>query len=787
VVESGTYEELSSRGGGEFMALLQASCLSSEPQGEGEEEKRPVVSVEEDGKLRQKDVEGRAVSESEDVSDDGYYSVEETLSEEFHTPRSFASSRMSMARAPRPSSGHSIASVPEESNEAEEVGKEEGHAHEGEMPSPVREGQEERSEAGDDEHRALLGRVTQDEDRAKGAVEGAVWRRYVSAVGVAATAVIFTSIVLMQLSRNLTDWWLSYWVAHSSKPHPQHPATSLVHLMSHAGSIEKAAVAYTWSTSVHISSLLPSTGSTRFYLSVFAAIALLNSIFTLFRAFSFAYGCIIAAKHLHQSLLTSVLRAPMSFFEANPIGRIINRFSADQWIVDDSLPFISNILLANVFTLVGTFAVICYGTPLFIGALLPLAGLYYLIQRKYRQSSREVRRMEGVTRSPLFSFMTETLSGVWTVRAFGATDRFLQEHRQRLDTFQRANFTGVAVGTWLGFRLQCLGVATSTCVALFAVLQHHFVAPIPPELIGLSFAYALSVTGALNGLVTSFTDTEKDMVAVERLLSYTRVHAEAPPILPHARPPPHWPCRGVIEVEDLTLIYRPGLPPALDDVSFRIEAGERIGIVGRTGSGKTTLLSCLFRLVELSSGRIRIDGLDISSIGLHDLRTALAIIPQDPVVFSGTVRHNLDPEGLYSDSRLYEALRVAGLSGPNVTHGGMRLDTELAQSGGGVSLGERQLLCVARAILRDSRVMVLDEATSAMDPITDALIGRILKEELRDRTLLIVAHRVHTVMGCSRVLVLKAGKLVEFDSPQALLQRQDSYFSALAHASSDLL
>jgi ATP-binding cassette subfamily C (CFTR/MRP) protein 10 len=364
-------------------------------------------------------------------------------------------------------------------------------------------------------------------------------------------------------------------------------------------------------------------------------------VFTLFRAFLYAYGGVCAAKVLHKKLLHSILRAPTAFFDVTPIGRIVNRFSSDIYSIDDSLPFIMNILLAQVYGLLGTLAVTCYGLPWFSLLLLPLAVLYYYIQRFYRRTSRELKRLSSVTLSPVYAHFSETLVGLWTIRALRATVRFIQENQDRLDVNQRANYGSYAVAQWLGLYLQLLGVAMVAGVSFLAVFEHHL-SSVDPGLVGLAISYALSVTGLLSGVVTSFTETEKQMVSVERAMQYIN-GAPAEKDSGTIQPPPDWPSAGRVEFHNVTLSYREDHPLALDHVSFVAKPGEKIGVVGRTGAGKSSLLQALFRMVDISSGSITVDGVDTSSLPLERLRSEMAVIPQDPFLFSGTIRENLDP------------------------------------------------------------------------------------------------------------------------------------------------
>uniref|UniRef100_A0ACB8GBZ2 Uncharacterized protein n=1 Tax=Sphaerodactylus townsendi TaxID=933632 RepID=A0ACB8GBZ2_9SAUR len=460
---------------------------------------------------------------------------------------------------------------------------------------------------------------------------------------------------IMATSRNISDWWLSNWI--SSLPHAENTSTrslsslpsSQLLLFSHGGLVSPVLAS------------VPSNGTldVKFYLTVYGCIAGANSVFTILRAFLFAYGTIRAATVIHNRLLKRVIKATMTFFDTTPTGRILNRFSSDLYCVDDSLPFILNIFLANVFGLLGMLVMITYGLPWIGLVLLPLVAVYYSIQRYYRHTSRELKRLYSLTLSPIYTHFSETLTGLSTIRATRANDRFETENQLRLELNQRCRFASNTAMQWLDIRLQMIGVAVVTAIAVIAIIQHQRKLG-NPGLVGLALSYALSVTNLLSGLITSFTQTETMMVSVER----TEEYATEIPIEPQEgllQVAPDWPSRGHIEFQQVVLAYRPELPNALEGVTFTIYPGEKIGIVGRTGSGKSTLFLALFHMVELRAGRILLDNIDSHSVNLKELRSRLAIIPQDPFLFSGTVRENLDPQGQHTDADLYQVLEQCHL------------------------------------------------------------------------------------------------------------------------------
>nr|XP_033480550.1 multidrug resistance-associated protein 7 [Epinephelus lanceolatus]XP_033480551.1 multidrug resistance-associated protein 7 [Epinephelus lanceolatus] len=611
------------------------------------------------------------------------------------------------------------------------------------------------------------------EQKQVGGLAWRVYQTYWSAVGGVLAASILMSLLLMQASKNVSDWWLSHWISELKNNRTNcssSDAFSSPHLLlfSHGGLMSPLSSAQTLISS-NVSS------DVKFYLTVYSSIAAANTIFTALRAFLFAYGAICAATTIHNRLLDRVLKATVTFFDTTPMGRILNRFSSDLYTVDDALPFILNILLANVFGLLGMMVVISYGLPWVLVLLLPLALVYHHTQRFYRHTSRELKRLCSITLSPVYSHFSETLTGLGTIRASGASARFEEEITKRLEQNQRCLFLSNAASQWLSIRLQLIGVAVVTGLAVIAVIQHQYNS-VDPGLVGLSLSYALSITTLLCGIILSFTQTEMQLVSVERTEEYS-AGLPTEPQHQNTQLPPAWPEQGWLEFRGVVLAYRDGLPNALDGVSLVVRPGEKVGIVGRTGSGKSTLFLALFRMVELNQGQILLDGLDISTVGLAQLRSRLAIIPQDPFLFSGTVRENLDPCGRHTDQQLLDVVDQCHLSSVVSRMGG--LDAEVGERGKSFSVGQRQLLCLARALLTQAKVLCIDEATASVDQKTDKLLQQAIREKFQDKTVLTIAHRINTIMDCDRVLVMRAGKVVEFDTPAALCQTDHSIFHRL--------
>ncbi|XP_055982306.1 ATP-binding cassette sub-family C member 10 [Sorex fumeus] len=648
----------------------------------------------------------------------------------------------------------------------------------GTAPSSVQSPEE--AKKGLELEESTSGGLLQREGKQEGAVAFRVYRAYWRAVGQALALAILFSLLLMQATRNAADWWLSYWISqlkasgnHSLKAAAPDPVSARLLLFS-PGSL------YTSTFLLPAAAPNGSSPDVRFYLTVYAAIAGANSLCTLLRAVLFAAGTLRATGVLHRRLLRRVLQAPVTFFEATPTGRVLNRFSSDVACTDDSLPFLLNILLANAAGLLGLLAVLGYGLPWLLLLLPPLGALYYRVQRHFRASSRELRRLCSLTLSPLYTHLADTLAGLPVLRAAGTSDRFEDENQRLLELNQRCQFASSAAQQWLDIRLQLMGAAVVSAIAAIALIQHQQ-GLADPGLVGLSLSYALSLTGLLSGLVSSFTKTEAMLVSVERLEEYSCGLPQEPRGWA-LQLGPGWLTRGSVEFQAVVLVYRPGLPNALDGVTFSVRPGEKLGIVGRTGSGKSSLFLVLFRLLEPSAGRVLLDGVDSGQLELAELRSQLAIIPQEPFLFSGTVRENLDPQGLHEDGALWQALEQCHLGEAITAAGG--LDGELGEGGRSLSLGQRQLLCLARALLTDAKILCIDEATASVDQKTDQLLQETICRRFANKTVLTIAHRLNTILNSDRVLVLQGGRVAELDSPAALRSRPHSLFQQLLQGAS---
>ncbi|KAM8809111.1 ATP-binding cassette sub-family C member 10 [Eudromia elegans] len=641
--------------------------------------------------------------------------------------------------------------------------------------APEEQGQEDAIKTETEELTQNNSLLCQEEEKKEGAVAFQVYKTYWLAVGSCLALSILFSLFLMQASRNISDWWLSHWIA--SMPQTAKTSVTLTSAPLPSPQLLLFFAGLVFPVQALDTVTVTSNGSldVTFYLTVYGSIAGANSLLTILRAFLFAFGTNRAAIVVHARMLQRILKATVTFFDTTPVGRILNRFSSDLYCVDDSLPFILNIFLANMFGLLGMLVMITYGLPWIAVVLLPLAALYFSVQRYYRRTSRELKRLHSLTLSPIYTHFSETLSGLSSIRAMRATHRFELENQLRLEQNQRCLFASNTATQWLDIRLQMIGVAVVTAIAGIAIIQHQKQLA-NPGLVGLALSYALSVTNLLSGLISSFTMTETMMVSVERTEEYT-TDIPMEPQDKLIQVAADWPSQGHVEFQEVVLAYRAGLPNALDGVSFTLYPGEKVGIVGRTGSGKSTLFLALFRMLELKAGRILLDGVDSRLVGLKDLRSRLAIIPQDPFLFSGSIRENLDPQGRHTDSELYQVLEQCHLRDVVLHMGG--LDSELGERGRSLSVGQRQLVCLARALLTQAKVLCIDEATASVDQKTDRVVQQTIRQRFADRTVLTIAHRLNTILDSDRVLVMQAGRVAELDSPARLRDKDGSLFQQL--------
>ncbi|KAJ3506143.1 hypothetical protein NLJ89_g7032 [Agrocybe chaxingu] len=516
------------------------------------------------------------------------------------------------------------------------------------------------------------------------------------------------------------------------------------------------------------------------YMALYAALGVAQAILTFILTFSFALASLKGSLNLFKAALASVLRSPTAFFDTTPLGRILSRFSKDQDTLDNELSMTMTQALLTFSSVLGTVALVFYTFPYLGIVFAPMSVLYYMVATYYRRSSVETKRLDSLMRSILYGSLSETLSGLATIRAYREQNRSIRAAEHGLDLENRAYYMTISIQRWLGVRLDLFGNILILGIGLFAAGFRHSV---NPAKIGVVLSYTLGITQMFSDMVSQFAQNEQNMNAVERILHYSELPHEGDVPSP-TDPPATWPSKGRIKFTDVELTYREGLPLVLKGVSFEIKPGEKIGIVWRTGAGKSSLLQALFRMVELQSGKIEIDGLNIRGIGLDTLRSRLALVPQDSTLFLGTLRENLDPQDLRTDVELISVLQRAWLlprDGPPdpVAEAKFSLDCTVGDEGANFSAGEKQLLALCRALVKNSKIIVLDEATSSVDVETDAKLQRTIQTEFASSTLLCIAHRLNTIAYYDRVLVMDDGKVVEYDAVLNLFDKEDSIFRSL--------
>ncbi|XP_062162979.1 ABC transporter C family member 2-like [Alnus glutinosa] len=582
------------------------------------------------------------------------------------------------------------------------------------------------------------------EERETGVVSWNVLMRYKDALGgLWVVGILFLCYIMSEVLRVSSSTWLSHWTNQSMS------------MGYNAG----------------------------YYNLIYAALSSGQVLVTLINSYWLITSSLYAARRLHEAMLSSILRAPMVFFQTNPLGRIINRFAKDLGDIDRSVAPFVNMFLGQVSQLLSTFILIGIVSTMSLWAIMPLLVLFYTAYLYYQSTAREVKRLDSISRSPVYAQFGEALNGLSSIRAYKAYDRMADINGKSVDNSIRFTLVNMSGNRWLGIRLETLGGLMIWFTATFAVMQNGRAENQQAfaSTMGLLLSYALNITSLLTTVLRLASLAENSLNAVERVGTYIDLPSEAPPIIESNRPPPGWPSSGSIKFEDVVLRYRPELPPVLHGLSFTISPTDKVGIVGRTGAGKSSMINALFRIVELERGRILIEDYDIAKFGLNDLRKVLGIIPQSPILFSGSVRFNLDPFNEHNDADLWESLERAHLKDV-IRRNSLGLDAEVSEAGENFSVGQRQLLSLSRALLRRSKILVLDEATAAVDVRTDALIQKTIREEFKSCTMLIIAHRLNTIIDCDRILLLDAGQVLEYSTPEELLSNEDSGFSNMVQS-----
>nr|XP_054589221.1 ATP-binding cassette sub-family C member 8 isoform X5 [Nothobranchius furzeri] len=585
------------------------------------------------------------------------------------------------------------------------------------------------------------------------------WRScgtYLSSAGV----LLLTLLLLSQLFKHTLMVAIDYWLAHWTS----HVITTKLGTAAHNCTVVQACgFSHSW------------------YLSVFSVLCCLGIILCLATSVTVEWTGLRVAKELHHNLLNKIILAPMRLFETTPLGSILNRFSTDTNTIDQHIPTTLECLSRSTLLCLSALGVISYVTPVFLVALLPLAVACYFIQKYFRMASRDLQQLEDSTQLPLLSHFSETVEGLTTIRALRYEPRFRQRLLQFTDANNIASLFLTAANRWLEVRMEYIG-ACVVLVAAVASITNSLYDQLSPGLVGLGLTYALMVSNYINWMVRNLADMEVQLGSVKRINGLLKTEPENyEGLLTVAQVPDGWPRQGEIKIQNLSVRYDTTLKAVLKNVNAHVSPGQKVGICGRTGSGKSSFSLAFFRMVDMFEGRIVIDNIDISKLPLQTLRSRLSIILQDPILFSGTIRFNLDPEMKATDEMLWEALEIAQLkSVVKALPGG--LDATVTEGGENFSQGQRQLFCLARAFVRKSSILIMDEATASIDMATESILQKVVMTAFADRTVVTIAHRVHTILNADLVIVMKRGIILEYDTPQALLDREDSIFASFVRA-----
>ncbi|XP_050718619.1 ATP-binding cassette sub-family C member 5-like isoform X19 [Eriocheir sinensis] len=599
-----------------------------------------------------------------------------------------------------------------------------------------------------------VGQLISEEKLNKGDIPWSTYNSYIqSAGGYIVSTLVISTFLLNVGSTSFSSWWLSMWLS--------------------AGS---GNTTVTIGNETYISDSLADNPDRPYYQTVYGSFILVILATSLIRGFAFTKTTLRASSRMHDQVFLKVFYSPMSFFDTTPSGRIINIFSRDMDEVDVRVPMTLEMFIQNMFLIASALLFVCLVFPHFLPVLVVLAVIMMFIRNIFRIGIRDFKRLENVSRSPLYSHISTTVNGLPSINAYGKQELFTKKFSVFFDENSCAFYLFNCAMRWLAVRLDLLALCVTTSTAMLALFLRGTV---DASFAGLALAYAAQLSGIFQYTVRLSTETEARFTSVQRLHDCSKVLAsEAPPIIESNRPDASWPKHGRISFKKVQMKYRHDTPLVLKGITFHIDSMEKIGVVGRTGSGKSSLGTALFRLVELSAGYIRIDGIDISTVGLEDLRSRLSIIPQDPVLFIGTVRYNLDPFESHTDEEIWLALEQTYMK-DRISTLELGLSSPVVENGENFSVGERQLLCMARVLLRNSKILFLDEATAAIDTETDNKIQQTLKNAFKQCTMITIAHRLNTVMSCSRIMVLDDGKVTEFDTPRTLLANPDSMFAKM--------
>ena len=614
------------------------------------------------------------------------------------------------------------------------------------------------------------GKLVEKEKAEEGNVSIEVFKEYFKSMG-------YLSMILLaffQLSwfgmDIFSNFWLNFWSGTSDQ-------------LQKEAEIDRANDSFTFDETEYRNEYLKTT---YYYIIMYSVIGLVIVLLTFLRSITLAWAAIQAGKTMHNNLLQTMIRAPMSFYDTTPFGRILNRFSKDIATLDDSLPRTIGMWLVCFLKVIATFFIIAYASPMIILVIIPLIVFYYFTQRFYVSTSRQLKRLESVTKSPIYNQFGETLAGVSTIRAFSAVPHFLENSRTLVDKNQRCYYFNVVSNRWLATRLEYVANALVVMVCIFATVSKSD-SLMSASLWALAINQAISITQTLNWFVRQQSEIETQIVSVERVKEYSENETEKYEADKNqtVAVPESWPETGQLTFDNYSTRYRAGLDLVVKNINVKIQAGERVGIVGRTGAGKSSLTLALFRLIEPaeddpSFGTILIDDVDVKKLDLTTLRSKLTIIPQDPVLWTGSIKYNVDPLKSSDDDQIWAALEKSNLKEAIQEHPEQKgLETLVQEGGENFSVGQRQLFCLARALIRKSKILVMDEATAAVDPKTDGLIQETIRSEFKGYTVLTIAHRLNTIMDYDKILVLDKGMVSQFDSPEELLKDRSGIFHGL--------
>ncbi|KAF8533369.1 P-loop containing nucleoside triphosphate hydrolase protein [Trichophaea hybrida] len=627
-------------------------------------------------------------------------------------------------------------------------------------------------------------KVSSQESKSEGSVDWKVYALYLAAMGPWwYWIIIITIFLLQQLGSVATSVWIRQWATKYETTSNNMYAVNMNRIYSgYSGSCFASGSCF-WVFPVPINGVTAMSNSSTidvwYYLGVYALLGLVYTFLSFLREVIVFAGSLKASREIHQALLYNVMRAKGRFFDSTPLGRIMNRFSKDLEAIDQEVAPVALGMIHSLGSVIAIVILISIITPGFLAAGVLITGLYVLIGIFYLRASRDLKRIESIQRSPLYQHFGETLSGISTIRAYGDERRFIRENLQKIDDHNRPFFYLWACNRWLGFRVDIAGALVAFFAGAFVVIN---VGKIDAGLAGLSLTYAITFTENVLWVVRLYAVNEQNMNSMERVREYLEVEQEAPEIIEDNRPPASWPDNGNVSFKNYSTRYRSDLDLVLKNVTFNVQAGEKVGIVGRTGAGKSSLTLALFRSLEAEGGKIEIDGIDISTIGLRDLRQSITMVPQDPTLFTGTIRSNLDPFGVHTDSEIFASLKrvqliseepevAAPVSGDDSTMNKnifLDLQSPVSESGNNLSQGQRQLVCLARALLRAPKVLIMDEATAAIDYKTDFKIQETIRE--LQSTTITIAHRLRSVVDYDRIVVIDQGEVKEFGTPYELLQ-----------------